>query len=335
MDDWTYMTDGGATSGGAGAKQSRQIVLRPTAPIVPAANIAGRSLMFVISIMSFLASLTHGAVILVQDTANTWQSDISREVTIQIKPQDGLDMQQALETARRIAIGFEGATDATIVNDDETSRLLEPWLGEGLDLDELPVPRLVIVTIDENAPPDFQAMRATLTQALPNVYLDDHRTWVNRLVAMANTTTLIGVCILLLVFAATVLTVIFATRGALSGNHHIVEVLHFVGAEAGFVASHFQRHFFIIALKGATAGGIAAAVIFAAAGVWANNNFATPQSDQTNALFGGFSVGPGGYVGIVAIVIIISFLTALTTRITVMKTIREIDLIRSNPGHVL
>jgi cell division transport system permease protein len=129
-----------------------------------------------------------------------------------------------------------------------------------------------------------------------------------------------------------VLTVVFATRGALSGNRHIVEVLHFVGAEAGFVASHFQRHFFLIALKGATAGGIAAAVLFVAASIWASSNIATPESDQTNALFGGFSVGAGGYVGIFAVVVIIAFLTALTTRITVMRTIWEIDMIRSDPG---
>ena len=32
--------------------------------------------------------------------------------------------------------------------------------------------------------------------------------------------------------SATVLAVVFATRGAMAGNGHIIEVLHFVGAEA-------------------------------------------------------------------------------------------------------
>jgi cell division protein FtsX len=36
-----------------------------------------------------------------------------------------------------------------------TARLLEPWLGEGFDMDELPVPRLVIVTIDEDRAAGF------------------------------------------------------------------------------------------------------------------------------------------------------------------------------------
>ncbi len=309
----------------------RDIVLRPMAPIVPAGNIAGRSLMFVISIMSFLACLTLGAVIMVQDTANSWQSQISREITIQIKPEEGLDLDAELVKARDIALGFAGTNEATIVDNAATARLLEPWLGEGLNIEDLPVPRLVIITIDEASPPDFAEMRAALDVAVANVYLDDHRTWVDRLVAMANTTVIIGLCVLLLVFMATVLTVVFATRGALSGNHHIVEVLHFVGAESSFVASHFQKHFFLIALKGALAGGLTAALTFALASIWASNSIATPESDQATALFGAFSMGAGGYIGALAIVVITAVLTALTTRITVIRTIMEIDLIRSDP----
>ena len=50
----------------------------------------------------------------------------------------------------------------------------------------------------------------------------------------------IGVSIMALVFSAMVLTVVFATRGALAGSRDIVEVLHFVGAEASFVARQFH-----------------------------------------------------------------------------------------------
>ena len=143
-----------------------------------------------------------------------------------------------------------------------TARLLEPWLGTGLNIDELPVPRLVIVTIDETNPPDFDAMRDALKKKIPQASLDDHRTWVNRLVSMAHTTVMIGTGILILVFSAMVLTVIFATRGALSGNRHIVEVLHFVGAEASFVAAEFQKHFLMISLKGSAGGSALAALFF-------------------------------------------------------------------------
>ncbi|HXV29451.1 MAG TPA: ABC transporter permease, partial [Sinorhizobium sp.] len=257
---------------------------------------------------------------------------ISREITIQIKPDENLDMDKALDDARDLALTFTGTTAGKIIDRAATARLLEPWLGGGLDLDELPVPRLVVITIDENNPPDFAAMRKALTETIPQAFLDDHRTWVDRLVAMANTTAMIGTGVLMLVFSAMVLTVVFATRGALSGNRHIVEVLHFVGAEAGFVASEFQKHFLRISLKGAGAGGILAALSFAVASFWQSQTLATPETDQATALFGTFSIGYSGYLGILAIILVIALLTTLTARLTVMRTIYEIDLIRSDPG---
>ena len=309
-----------------------EMKVRPTAPIVPPSNVSGNALMLVIAIMAFLACLTFGAVSMVRATAASWQSQISREITIQIKPDEALDMETALRDARDIALTFSGARDGQIVDRAATARLLEPWLGEGLNLDDLPVPRLVIITIDEQNPPDFAAMRTAIIAKVPQAILDDHRTWVDRLVAMARTTALIGTGVLVLVFSAMVLTVVFATRGALSGNRHIVEVLHFVGAEAGFVASEFQKHFLKISLKGSFAGGALAALCFLLAGYWQSQTLATPQSDQATALFGTFAIGLTGYLGIAATMIIIALLTTLTARFTVMRTIYEIDLIRSDPA---
>jgi cell division transport system permease protein len=314
------------------APRRPEMRVRPTAPILPPSNIQGNALMVVIAIMAFLACLTLGSVSMVRATAASWQSQISREITIQIKPEDGLDMAAALKKARDVALTFVGTKDGTIMDDSATARLLEPWLGTGLNLDDLPVPRLVIITIDEQSPPDFAAMRDLLKTEVPQAFLDDHRTWVDRLVSMARTTVLIGTGVLILVFTAMILTVIFATRGALSGNRHIVEVLHFVGAESAFVAQEFQKHFLKISIKGSAAGGALAAALFAAANIWQSNSRATPQSDQATALFGSFTIGPSGYLGILATMLVIALLTTLTARFTVMRTIDEIDLIRADPS---
>lgn len=318
----------------ANPARRRDMQVRPTGPILPASNIQGNALMVVIAIMAFLACLTLGAVTMVRATAASWQSQISREVTIQIKPEEGLDMERALTRARDIALTFVGTKEGRILDDAATARLLEPWLGSGLKLDELPVPRLVVVTIDESNPPDFSAMRELLQEEIPQAFLDDHRTWVDRLVSMARTTVLIGTGVLALVFTAMVLTVVFATRGALSGNRHIVEVLHFVGAEGRFVAGEFQKHFLKISLKGSAAGGLAAAAVFAGLGFWQERAVATPESDQATALFGQFTIGFSGYMGVFATMIVIALITTLTARFTVMRTIAEIDSIRSDPARL-
>ncbi|MGJ8572494.1 MAG: cell division protein FtsX [Hoeflea sp.] len=313
-------------------KRERLVTLRPMAPIVPPVNVSGHALMVVIAIMSFLCALTLGTVTMVQEKAEAWQGDVSREITIQIKPDDGLDMEAALIEVKKAALSFSGTLSADIVDRAATARLLEPWLGEGFDMDELPVPRLVIVTIDETAPPDFSAIRQKLADTVPAATLDDHRAWANRLISMARITVLIGVGILALMFATTMLTVVFATRGVMAGNRHIVEVLHFVGAETSFIGSEFQKRFLLIGLKGSAFGGGIAALGFLLLGAWQSNSMATALNDQVTALFGRFTLSSAGYFGIVGLVILISAMTAVTTRLTVTRTIREIDRQRSDPS---
>lgn len=298
---------------------------RKTAPIVPAQNIAGRALVVVIAIMTFLSCVTFGAVTLVRDTASVWENQISREATIQIKPADGLDMEVALATAAGIASEFNGVVAARIIDRAATTRLLEPWLGSGFDIGQLPVPRLVIVTLDENNPPDFAAMRTAITTAVPSATLDDHRTWVDRLVAMAHTTVTIGIAVLALMLSATVMTVVFATRGAMAGNGHIIEVLHFVGAEASFIASQFRNRFLFTGMKGAAAGGFAAIVVFVAFSWWSSRNMATPQGDQAAALFGNFAIGSAGYLGVLMMVVVIGVLTAATSHATVVAYLSDLE----------
>ena len=305
----------------AGAQRPR----RKAAPIVPPQSVAGRALVFVIAIMTFLSCLTFGAVTLVRDTATMWQTQIAREATIQIKPAEGLDMDAALESAAGIAAGFTGVREARIVDREATARLLEPWLGTGLDIDELPVPRLVIVTIDQSNPPDFAGMRSLLASEVPQASLDDHRTWADRLVAMARTTITAGIAVLILMLSATVLTVVFATRGAMAGNGHIIEVLHFVGAEAGFIARQFRRHFLMTGIKGAAGGGIAAAIVFVVFSWWSSRNLATPEADQAAALFGNFAIGATGYTGVALVVFAIAVLTAATSHFTVVAYLSDLD----------
>ena len=304
--------------------------LRSGASIVPKETVAGNALVFVIGIMAFLACLTLGAVSMVSSTASKWQSDISREVTIQIRPFDNVEMDQAVRNASRIALTFPGVSKVTLLDDAATARLLEPWLGSGLQLDELPVPRLLTISIDEDTRPNLAAMRERIEAEVPGASLDDHRAWVDRLTTMAATMVAVGTSIFLLVMAATVTTVVFATRGAMAGNRDVVEVLHFVGADGKFVSSQFQRHFLLLGLKGAVCGAGAAIILFFTIGWWSSRSLATPEGDQISALFGTFSMDWIGYLGIALVLLLVAFLTAITSRMTVHSQVQKLQNYRKN-----
>ena len=224
------------------------------ASIVPADSISGRALLAVIAIMTFLAALTLGAVVLVRSVAGDWQSAVAREITIQLRPSESRDIEADVAKAVALAQATPGIAGVRPYSREESARLLEPWLGSGLALGELPVPRLIVVRVGPGEPPDLAALRRQLAQ-IPGATLDDHRGYVDRMRAMARSAVVIGLGVLVLVLAAAMMSVMFATRGAMSANRQIIEVLHVVGAKEGFIASEFQRHFLLLGLKGGAIGG--------------------------------------------------------------------------------
>src|SRR5215218_944637 len=79
-----------------------------TAPIVPERSVAGRTLVLLIAIMTFLSGVTLGGVVLVQKSAVAWSSDVGREVTIQIRPVEGEVMDSNIRSAIAIAEAVPG-----------------------------------------------------------------------------------------------------------------------------------------------------------------------------------------------------------------------------------
>ena len=294
-------------------------------PLVPRNSISGRALVAVVAIMTFLASLTTGAAVLISKAAGEWQSDIAREVTIQIVPAPGRDLDAAVDKAASVARAVTGIVEVRPYSRDESTKLLEPWLGSGLSLNELPVPRLIVVKLATDATPDLAQLRRMLADQVPGAVLDDHRGWIDRMRAMAGSAVVLGLCILVLMFAATILSVTFATRGAMATNKAVIEVLHFVGAKNSFIAGHFQHHFLILGLQGGAIGGGAAIILFAIASATSRWFAGTAGAEQTSALFGSFSIGLIGYAAVLWQVILIAAVTALTSRQTVNNTLEMID----------
>ena len=95
-------------------RQSR-LALRQTSHLVPENTIAGNALTTVIAIMSFLACLTLGAVTLVRDASRDWQVDILREVTIQVRPVDGVDTSEETAKAAAIARSYRGVASVNVL----------------------------------------------------------------------------------------------------------------------------------------------------------------------------------------------------------------------------
>jgi cell division transport system permease protein len=322
------MTDAAMTSEAEAAAATEMRAGPPPSgqrSIVPRDTIAGRALVAVIAIMTFLAALMLGAVVLIRATATEWQSEVAREVTIQVRPTPGRDIEADVKAAADIAATQPGVAVVRPYSKAETARLLEPWLGTGLTFDDLPVPRLIVVRIAPDGAPDFTQLAKNVAARVPGATIDDHRGWVDRMRSMARTSVAVGLGLTVLVLIATVLSVTFATGGAMAANRPIIEVLHFVGAKDGFIAGQFQRHFLFLGLTGGIIGGLAAMLLFLVASLFGDRFKGTAGEEQVAALFGSFSIGIVGYVAIVVLVAVIAVVTAAASRLTVYRTLGSIE----------
>jgi cell division transport system permease protein len=298
---------------------------RNMSPIVPRASIAGRALVAVVAIMTFLASITTGAVLLVSASATEWQSEVASEITIQVRPVAGRDIERDVTAVASAVRAEPGILDVRPYTKEESGKLLEPWLGSGLSLDDLPVPRMIVARAAPGTRLDLEGLRSRVTQLAPSASVDDHRAWINRMRSMTNATVFAGVGVLVLVIIATIISVSFATRGAMAANRPIVEVLHFVGASDRYIANRFLRHFLRLGFEGGMIGCVAAMMVFGFSESIATWFSGTPVGDQFAALLGTFSLRPSGYLVLVVQTVLIAAITALAARRTLFATLDEID----------
>jgi cell division transport system permease protein len=296
---------------------------RNLSPVVPRASIAGRALIAVVAIMTFLASITTGAVLLVAASAAEWQSDVASEITVQVRP--GRDIERDAIAVAEALRAQPGIVEVRPFTKEESAKLLEPWLGSGLSLDDLPVPRVIVARIAPGATLDLAGLRSRVSQAAPSASVDDHRAWIERMRSMTGAIVFAGIGILALVIIATIISVSFATRGAMAANRPIVEVLHFVGAGDRYIANRFLRHFLRLGLEGGLIGGVAAMLLFGFSESIAGWFSGTPVGDQFGALLGTFSLRPSGYLALAAQAVLIAAITALASRRTLLATLNDID----------
>ena len=298
---------------------------RNLSPIVPRASISGRALVAVVAIMTFLASITTGAVLLVSASAAEWQSEVASEITIQVRPSAGRDIDRDVAAVAEAMRTQPGIVEIIPFTKDESAKLLEPWLGTGLSFDDLPVPRVIVARVKPGTVLDLAALRSRVIQVAPSASVDDHRAWIERMRSMTGATVFAGIGILALVIIATIISVSFATRGAMAANRPIVEVLHFVGAGDRYIANRFLRHFLRLGLQGGVIGGGVAMLLFGFSESIASWFSGTPVGDQFAALLGTFSLRPSGYLALAAQAVLIAAITAWASRRTLFATLDDIE----------
>ncbi len=284
---------------------------------------ATRSLFAVVAILTFLAGLAAAGAELVAASSREWQGAVAREATIQLRRQTGRDIEADLARAAEIARTAPGIADARPLGRSDAEALLEPWLGQGLDLGSLPVPRLVVLRLSEGPRPDLATLRRRLLAELPGASLDDHGVWRARLSGVANTILGVATALVILVVAASALAVAFATRGAMAGSRNAVDVLQLVGAGDRFIAREFAARFLRLSLLAAAAGALAAVLSVVLLAHLLGPGTSSPAARDA-ALVGAATVGWRGYGLIALVAASVAGVAGLVSVATAKRFLREL-----------
>ncbi len=225
---------------------------------------ASRFLPWLVAVMVLLAALATATVFLLRDLERQWRQDAAGTLTVQVLPAgSGSDAEAdfAARVAAAVALleSTPGVAAARPLPRAEAAALLEPWLGDGALVEQLPLPALIDVRLDAELRMDLEALAARLRAAVPEATVDDHRTWMQGLIALGGTLETLGLAALALMGGALTLTVVYATRTGLAIHRDIIDLLHLVGARDAYIAAQFAGHSLRLGLAGGALGLVLAA----------------------------------------------------------------------------
>jgi cell division transport system permease protein len=276
----------------------------------------------VIGVMAFLAALALGASLVAERMSVGWREGLSDRLTVQILVPAHGDVNETLARESDAALvelrATPGIAHAAPLSEEEMQSLVEPWLGKGALVAELPLPRLIDATIVPGARVDLASLSARLKRAAPDAQLDDHGHWIARLKGLADTIVWSAYGILILIAVATASIVAFATRAGLEAQHEMVQLLHQMGAHAWFIARAFERHYAWAALGASAAGAFVAALLFVLAG---GLEFAGVEPVP---FLPPIALKLSEAAWLAAVPVIATLIAWITARISVMAAVREI-----------
>ncbi|MGF7160662.1 cell division transport system permease protein [Rhodoligotrophos appendicifer] len=293
---------------------------RQPGSIMPKRTVAGRSLALVVILMCYLACLALAGVLIITQAVAVWSADISREITVQIRPVEGTDLEGEVAKAAELLKQTPGVTGIRVIDQSQAAKLLEPWLGDMPLISELPIPRMIAVETDQRAPPDLASLKQSLESSVVGAALDTHRQWEAQLGRTANTLRWIGYGVLAIISLATAAVIVFATRAAINSNRSVVEVLHLVGARDRFIARQVEGHFIKLAFRSGvigTAAGVLSVVVLAFMGP---SDVPGGLTDASRSLmFGSTTLGWMSYGLLLLVPVVATVISLVTARFTVMR----------------
>ena len=213
--------------------------------LIPDSQGAGRFLPWVVAVMVFFAALAGFVGLVLHQATTTWRHNLANNITVEISQSAGTNEFKGKDINIKIAAVTQelsntpGVIGIHLLDDMDIAKLLQPWLGSGEILSELPLPYLIDVKLSPDRPPHLSKLKKRLNAIGPGIQIDDHKIQLGKLVRLSQSFQWIMIACFAMTCFATSAVVIFGTRSAFATHLKVVELLHVMGAPDGYIARLF------------------------------------------------------------------------------------------------
>ena len=282
--------------------------------LLPEGRLAG-PMPWVIAIMMFLTALAMAAGLGLGEAADGLGRDLTGKLTVQIVEASRRKRESQAKDVAAALQNMAGVQSVRRLEASEINALLAPWLGgDGLDMDDLPVPALIDVTLSDAGEDRIQAIEAAVAAAAPDARVDRHARWLAPLAGLIGSLQWLSLTLVALMASATGASVVLAARAALNTHRSTIDVMHLMGATDVQVARLFQRRIALDALFGGAIGMVMAVIVLLVLG---------RRLDAIGSeLLGSVALGVQAWLAILALPLAGGLLATLAARITVIRTLR-------------
>lgn len=221
---------------------------------------SARFLPWIVAFLTYIAALSVAGYLALDQLSNAWNDGLSNAITVEIIAGEGEEetsINGRVQSTVALLRGHPGVESVEVVPRAKIRELLEPWLGNALDIGALPLPRLIDVRLSADENVDIDALNRKLNEST-GAQADDHAVWRDRMERFLGSLEWAAIAIVAVVVAAAVIMVAFATRGSLATHRETIELLHLIGARDEYIAGQFQNHAMRLALLGSILGALAA-----------------------------------------------------------------------------
>jgi cell division transport system permease protein len=270
----------------------------------------------IVAVSVFLFAITLAGVLGINTMFDNAKKQVVSNFTVQVLPLPDYEASRKdLLSVVSFLERYPDVTQVSVLSDNELHALLQPWLGSNVDIELLPIPKLLDVKIKNAKHFDYKELAVRLSEISQQASINDHNLWLARLLKFINSLKMLALTVLMMVACACVASIIYAVSTGLNIHRDIIAILHIMGATDEYLAMNYVKQISVMSFMAGIVGTVLAIPAIMVVGDMAKGIEA--------GIFNSVTFSLENWLIILLLPLISAALAALTSYVTVVKTLRR------------